>query len=213
MKKPKLEWHKLTVPQKIQRAREIVAHLTGNANFGTPVPTIAVLVAAINALETAFENASDGGHTLKATMYAKEKILDDLMAQLEAYVASASAGDEQKILSSGLQPKDISSHGKRPVKVVAGKNPGEVFLTADAVPRGSIAYHEFQRCFDPIPSETVRNAANANPWLPIDVISKATLLVENMPASIRLWFRERAIFTKGRKSEWHILGSIVLPPV
>lgn len=213
MKKVKLEWHKLTIPQKIQRGREIVARLTGNTSFSTPIPSLSIIIASINALEIAHENAFDGGRSLKALMHAKEKILDDQIAQLEAYVEAVSAGDEQKIMSAGLLARKISSHGRRSASVKCGVNPDEVIVTAALTTDSRSIMHEFHYCKDPMPSESMHNEPNANSWLPLDISSKATLVVSHMPLGIRLWFRERAILTRGRKTEWHVLGSIVLPQI
>jgi hypothetical protein len=43
----KLGFSRLSVPAKIQSARNIVAKMTGNAKFPTPVPTLASITTAV----------------------------------------------------------------------------------------------------------------------------------------------------------------------
>jgi hypothetical protein len=210
MKKPKLNLRNLPIPEKIQKSREVVIRLTGNTNYPSPNPALTVLSAAITALETAHEAAADGGKSLKSTMHAKEKILDDLMSQLGEYIANASAGDEQKILSSGLGVKTGTLHSKRIASAVAGKNPGEVICTAEAIAKGINATHEWQYCKDPIPPDA--QAALLNPWIAADITTTSKVTIKNLQAGIKMWFRHRMILTKGQKEPWSVLGSVFIAP-
>ena len=209
MKKPKLDFYHLSIAQKIQKGREVITHMTGNTNFTTPNPTLAVITAAINGLETASEAAADGGKALKANMRAKEKILNDLMVQLEEYISNVCAGDEQKILSSGMGVKQIKPHGKRNDSVMAGLNPGEVICTASAPGRGITATHEFHRCNDPVPADS--QAETTNPWVPAEISTLSTVTISNLTPGVKMWFRHRLILTKGKKEPWSLLGSVIVP--
>lgn len=210
MKKPILNFWRMTVPKKIQKSREIVIHMTGNTNYTTPNPTLTAVTTAINALETSFEAAADGGKVLKAAVRAKEKILDDLMSQLLEYVANVSGGDEQKILSAGFDVKAVSIHSKRMPSVVAGKNTGEAVCTAITPVRGIKASHEWQYCRDPILPDTKADIENT--WIEADVTTAATVTLKNLPAGVKLWFRHRYIFSKGNKGQWTVLGSLFVAP-
>src|ERR1041384_1006928 len=53
MPRIRLNLHKLSVTQKIAKAEQIVAALTGNPSFPTPSPTLASITAAANELKTA----------------------------------------------------------------------------------------------------------------------------------------------------------------
>src|SRR6187397_2571501 len=89
----------------IEKARKILAAMTGNVSFPTPIPTLIVLEGLIDALSAAYENAINGGKTQKALMRIA---LKDLMAALKTmlgYVQSVSSGDETMILSSGYDVK------------------------------------------------------------------------------------------------------------
>jgi hypothetical protein len=209
MKKPKLGFRNLSIPEKIQKSREVVTHLTGNVNFTTPNPTLAVVTTAINALETAHELAADGGKALKSAMRAKEKVLVDLMVQLQEYVANASGGDEQKILSAGLGVKTTTSRQKKGVSVIAGLNPGEIICTAASPVKGIKAIHEFQSCIDPIPVDV--KVDSVNQWVNAEISSKATVTISNLPLGIKIWIRHRLILSKGQKEPWVVIGSAIVP--
>ena len=212
MKKPQLDFSKLNIPGKIQKAREIVIKLTGNANFPTPSPTLPSITNATNALEVAFEAADDGGKTLKSVMKAKEKILVDLMIMLEGYITSASGGDEQKIQSAGFGVRKTTSHGKRKASIKATKNPGEVILTAEIESNKSIAAFDWQKRIDsdPVVSSDSHNVADEN-WEDIDVTTAATVKVSNLIVGENYWFRYRLILRKNMKDPWIVLGRFMVP--
>lgn len=203
MRRPQLNFTKLAISLKIQKAREIVQKLTGNPDFPTVNPTLAVLTAAINALETAFEAAADGGKTLKAKMHAKEKILVDLMVLLEESVGTISGGDEQKILSTGFGVKKTGVHGKRKVQIVATKNPGEVILTADTAADKPIGAYEWQSSLD--------DNSDTRIWVAVDITTKATKKISGLTVGANYWFRYRTIHAKDTKSPWIVLGMFLVP--
>ncbi len=49
----------MPIPQKLNRAEEIVNAMTGNANFPTPSPDLAVVQTAIDNLRGAYQKALD----------------------------------------------------------------------------------------------------------------------------------------------------------
>lgn len=50
MAKPKLSLHTKSPLEKVQKTEDIVTALTGNANFSTPIPSLATLTAKADAL-------------------------------------------------------------------------------------------------------------------------------------------------------------------
>ena len=117
----------------IEKARLIHLRMTGNVSFTTPIPTLIVLLALIDALSVAYENALNGGTVQKALMRIA---LKDLMAALKTmlgYVQSVSEGDETMILSSGFdvrRPRIPVGILPPPVNVraVFGNVTGEIIL-------------------------------------------------------------------------------------
>src|SRR5918912_1221168 len=57
MSKIKLNLQRLNIPEKLARSRQIVAAMTGNADFASPQPTLAQITDAINELAAAFDAA------------------------------------------------------------------------------------------------------------------------------------------------------------
>jgi hypothetical protein len=209
MKKPKLDFKSLTIALKIQKAREIVVKLTGNVNFPSPNPTLPVMTTAINTLETAFEAAADGGKSLKANMRAKEKILDDFIILLQEYVGNASGGDEQKILSTGFNVKKVGTRGKRQMKIVATKNPGEVILTADTASDKPIAAFEWQYALET--TDSTSDVEDNRQWIAIDITTGATKTINSLTVGANYWFRYRTIHAKDTKGSWIVMGMILIP--
>ena len=54
MAKVKLNFRRLSVPEKIAKARQIINALTGNTNFSNPTPPLATITASVNALDGAY---------------------------------------------------------------------------------------------------------------------------------------------------------------
>ena len=107
---------------KIEYSRNIVISMTGNSNFTTPNPSLALVTTAANNTETASIAAIDGGKRKTAAMHQKEAILDNLLSQLGNYVeatanaAAAAGGDAQAvILSSGMDFKRAKNKAPLPL--------------------------------------------------------------------------------------------------
>ena len=72
----KMGLSQMPIEKKIVNTRFMVTSMTGNANFGTPNPTLATITANVNALEAASIAAKGGGKDETANMRAKEVVLD-----------------------------------------------------------------------------------------------------------------------------------------
>jgi hypothetical protein len=58
----KLNFSRLSIPEKIARARQIVTAMTGNARFSTPQPPLAAITTATNELEQAAGDVQAARH-------------------------------------------------------------------------------------------------------------------------------------------------------
>ena len=128
------------VPYVIEKARFIHGKMTGNASFPTPIPTLIALLAFIDALADAYENALNGGKVQKALMRIALKDLMSALKTMLGYVQSVSAGDETMILGSGYdvkRPRVPAGILPPPVNArsVFGNVPGEVILRWGGVPK------------------------------------------------------------------------------
>jgi hypothetical protein len=199
MPKIKLNLSTLTIPEKIARSQQIVASLTGNANFTTPHPTLAQVTTAINELETANNAAQAARQEAKARTVAqnnKEEALDRILTQLVAYVESVAADDEELILSAGMNVRaanaSVSSAPSAPpsLTATAGDHDGEIDLSWDTV-RGARSY-VIERSADP-PTETS--------WTHAAISTRSQTTIEDLTSGTRYWFRVAAVTATGQ-SGW-----------
>lgn len=104
----KLGFLRLSVEQKIVKARAVVAAMTGNPNFPTPSPTLADVTIAVDALELA-QQALPGGPDETEIRDIREQELDVLMSDLQIYVEGIAQGNPEVVLSSGMETRDPKS--------------------------------------------------------------------------------------------------------
>jgi hypothetical protein len=79
--------------------------MTGNANFTTPIPTLASVTTAADALE-AKQEAMDGTEIKTYERNVAEAVLDDLVSKLQGYVDAVSGKDAGKVLSAGFEVRN-----------------------------------------------------------------------------------------------------------
>src|SRR5687768_9771765 len=108
MSKVKMSMNGKSVPEQIQRTREITTDMTGNANYATPSPPLNVVDDAADALETAYQESRGRDKDKIAIMRLRRKELLALVFQLSNYVQLQSGGDEEKILSSGFDVRKVN---------------------------------------------------------------------------------------------------------
>lgn len=198
MPKVKLNFRSLTIPEKIARAQQIVAALTGNLNFPTPHPTLAEVTAAAAALGAASAAAQAArleARRRTAAQANREADLDQLITQLGGYVESVAGGDETLILSAGLEtrsaaaPDSNAPTAPETLTATTGNHEGEIELSWDSV-RGARSY-VVERSADP----------QAGPWTQAGVAPRSSLIVEGLDSGTRYYFRVAAVTLNGQ-SPW-----------
>lgn len=80
----------------------VVKGMTGNPNYLTPSPTLALVTTALNDFTTGLANAAGGGITLTAIKNDKRAALVVLLRELASYVQVACKGDLTILLSSNF---------------------------------------------------------------------------------------------------------------
>jgi hypothetical protein len=194
MKRVKIAFKGLTVPEKIEKARSIVDKMNGNASFTTPDPTLAEVTKAINDLEAAQNKAADGGKTNTAIMHQRDKDLLVLITSLAGYVQSVSRGDELVILSSGFEIAGRGSINNAPLPaplglhVVNGVLEGQLVLTWKKV-KGALNY-VVQQANDPL-------TGSNDDFETLAPSSKTKYTVNDLQAGKKYWFRIAAIGISG----------------
>lgn len=101
----KLNFSRLSIPEKIARARQIVASMTGNAHFSAPQPPLSAITGAADDLEVAAadaQTARQAAKTRTTIQNSKEDVLDRIVSQEGGYVYAVSGGDEAIVQSAGM---------------------------------------------------------------------------------------------------------------
>lgn len=163
MKKVALKLSTRSVPDKIEFAGIIVLQMTGNPHFATPNPSLASITFAANVLETAYKKAKVGGPKDTEDMYAKEKILDQLITAEGSYVeytANLSPNNtEVIILSAGMEVKSQGSINIPILSASKGTEPFSVKLRRKSEGPG-VAY-KWQYSEDPFEVDTWKDAGDS----------------------------------------------------
>ena len=130
------------VTTRIQKARAIIAGLTANPDFTTPVPTVVRLSEVTDALEAAENTVRNQGGRVNREL--RDIALATFMTEFNSsgnYVQFTSGGDELKILSTGFEVRSAPTPINRqpaPERMSATTNdlnPGEVLARIQGNPK------------------------------------------------------------------------------
>ncbi len=139
-----------SVPEKIQFGRHVVTKMTGNPNFGAPLPPnppLADVTTASDELETAWDNRKNVEEGT-AIVHEKETAFDAVLTPLGHYVEDVAnqtpATAKSIIQSAGMEVKAVSEPvGDLPapenMKADFGDEEGKIELDSDNV-KGASAY-------------------------------------------------------------------------
>lgn len=207
MAQVKLNLRELPIPDKVQKFREIITAMTGNANFTTPDPTLAALTTATDNLETRFLAAKAARTTAKELtdlQDAAEQAADAIMTSEASYVQNKSLGDAAKILSAGMAVRDPAAPiGDLPapgnISATEGDHDGEVDLHWNRV-KGAKSYM-IQRTTTP---------TDAASWGNPVIATKSKATVAGLVTGTKYYFRVAAIGAAGQGA-WSELASQVAP--
>ena len=97
-----LGFTKLADGNLVTKTGQIIASMTGNANYTKPAPTLAVVQTTATTFSTALTAASDGGKTKTADKNAARSELLGLLQNLALYVQQTCNEDLAVLLSSGF---------------------------------------------------------------------------------------------------------------
>jgi hypothetical protein len=112
------------------KAKYVLACLTGNPSFPSPVPPLADLSAAIDAFALALVGAASGTHALVAAKNERRAELEAVYVQLGMYVMYVANGSVELLTQSGY----TVAKDREPVYI---SNPGNVTL-ANGVTSGDL---------------------------------------------------------------------------
>src|SRR6266849_2212639 len=208
MSKAKLNFRGLTVVAKIAKAKQIVAALTGNANFPNPNPPLSEVTAVVTKTETK-SSERDAAQQLSKTrtseLNACEDELDGVMSQVAAYVDSVAGGDEAMIHSAGLDTRAAATSTTQPppaptaLDSTIGDRDGELDASWDTV-AGARSYV----------IETSEDPPTATRWKHAGVSTKSKFTISGLQSGRRYWIRVAAINTAGQ-SGWSDPATKIAP--
>lgn len=185
-----LDFFKLSVAEKIEFYRNVIAKMTSNVFlFPTPDKSMADAKTAVDKVETTFIAAKDGGHTAISAMHDAEAAADIIFRILAAYVDRIADGDETKILTSGFHPSDQpSTYTKDALSVSNGANSGSVKLLAKAVDKA--AAYIWQTAKGSVP-------ADESGWTIAGYTTRVSFELSGLPITTKYYFRVAAITPDG----------------
>jgi len=199
MARVKIDFRK-PVPAQVSKSRDIQTKMTGNPYFPVPVPSLAAIKTATDELENSYLAAINNDREMKALMRIKRKALHSLISELADYVKYASAGNEEKIISSGFDvwrrrepvaPPDTPNTLK--VKHPLVEN--ELSLVWKPSPRAK--YYIIQVATGPDSDELFKQAGTA---------SRALFTCKGLAGAVKYWFRVMAVNANGT-SGWSQPGA------
>ena len=207
MPRIKLNLRNLSIPNKVQRGRQILTAMTNNANFSAPHPPLSEVTAALASLEQNYGLVQ----AAKADVKAKVTTLDDsvvkvdqILLQLAAYVESIAGTDEKIITSAGLATKITRSapiflSPPQNLSATPGDHEGVIELSWKKVPKARS--YTIQMSPDPPTSES---------WTQAAIATASTRTIENLTSGKRFWFRVAAIGAMGQ-SGWSEPATKIAP--
>jgi hypothetical protein len=186
----KLGLANLTILELLELALTLNNGLTGNPDFTTPDPTLAVIAA----LRTAAQNALNARNDAETALGTKNDLLKVARTDLETaltsladYIDKQSGGVEAKITSTGAQVAATPTPVTDIVQVTGltgsdGDDDNEIDLGWNRVKR--IIHYELERSADPV---------TATSWQLIAAPTKSKHTVGGLTAGTKYWFRVRAV--------------------
>jgi hypothetical protein len=180
------------VPEVIVFAIAVVEAMTGNSWFPAPVPSLAVVQAAIDKLREAEAAGLSLMAGLKAARNVELGALTSLLRGLKAYVEGVADDNPESaatiIESAGMSVAARATLVKAVLAVLRGRVSGSVRLVVRAVAK--VARYEWQL------SEN-----GGKTWVNLPTTMKASTTVTGLVPGRTYWFRFRAV-TRRAAGDW-----------
>jgi len=174
-------------------AENVVAKMTGNASYPTPVVPLAELQATLNAFTTALAAAEQGGKQATANKNAARESLMALLRQEAAYVESVANDDLPTLLSSGFEAVKTDRTQiplpKPVVDKISNEQSTQLMMRLQPVPTA--------RAYE------VRMSFGSNGWQAVGVFTQARrIVIESLTPGTVYTVQARAIGGSTGYSDW-----------
>jgi hypothetical protein len=175
----------------ITYASGVVTGMTGNANFPSPSPALAVVATAISEMQTAETAALARTKGAAATRNAKRAVLVTMLQSLRMYVQSIADQNAENgpaiIQSAGMAVKKTATRLPRVFAALAGANSGTVKLVAPSA--GHRASYDWQYSTD------------GKTWIDLSSTLQAKTTMTGQTPGTVLQFRYRSVIKTG-EADW-----------
>lgn len=207
MAKVKLNFRRLSVPEKVAKARQIATAMSGNARFPNPNPPLAAITAGANSLDDAYTTLQATKQAVKTAatdQTVKEDALDQLVSQIASYVENVAGNDETIITTAGMDAKAPASPSTVPnapsgLDATSGDRDGEIDLSWN--PSANSKSYVVQQSADP-------NSTTG--WTHAGTSTKSSITIDGLTAGTRYWFRVSALGASGQ-SGWSDPATKIAP--
>ena len=194
---------RLTDEQLAAKAAVIIKALTGNANFATTSPTLAVLQAALDALTAAL--ALPPGQARDAAVTAARDEMEGLLQTLAVNLENVTDVTEAMLATTGFDLRKARTQTSDPppipqnVRLKLTGTTGEIQVLFDAAAR-AVGY-QIQTADDP----------NNGPWKDHDPYSSTRgVIIQGLPRAKDVWVRVRALGPNNTRSGWSDPATILV---
>ena len=185
-----LSFAKLSDTKLVAKTNQIIASITGNANYPTPTPTLPVVQAAATAFTTALTAAADGGRTKTAEKNAARAVLLGLLRNLALFVQQHCNEDLAVLLSSGFDAQ------KEPQPAGVLPSPQNVTLTQSTL-SGQLDFRAGSVANASAYEGEMTTDITKDEWETVGVFTTSRFSLEELKPGSTYWARSRAIGAAG----------------
>lgn len=192
----KLSLFRLTVLALLALLRNVIAKMTGNANFTTPAVTVAAMTTQADKLEAAIEAATDGSKQNRILRDVEVAATEAMLRVQADYVRMTCAGDKAKLQSSGFelvkQRQPVGVPGTPIIRSVRMTGIAQQVELKWTVQPGADSYQVRMTDKDPL--------IEAN-WQIVGITTKSRILVNKVESYKPHWFCVSAVGAAGEGAQ------------
>ena len=185
----------LTLPQRLVKGQQIITMSTGNTNVPGNTALVTALTAAQAVLNTGNNAYEEARQTLKGLLATRDAGLVNwniAVTNLAAFTESATAGDADKILTTGF---DVRSAGTPPQPVTQVEN---VKVTYTGMPGYSAVQWKRETNADAYVVERSPEPITATGWDNVGTVTEAKYTGNGATPGQKYWYRVAAVNKLGQ---------------
>lgn len=185
----KLGLNGLSPEELVNKAQILVEKMTRNKYFPLPIPSISVLAARKDILADFISKASKEDPKSMERVTQSYENLFSIVLQLGGYVSRIAKGNDEIILSSGFETRNLNHKTTLPeypenFKVNVSNQHGAMRLEWQKVV-GQYAYVIQMTSTDPVSNNAV--------WVTVGVTSRNELNIQNLKQGVKYYFRIKTV--------------------